>query len=102
MPCTIQFESLRTTNLIVDAVYEGSPDGQLASEPISNLLPGSGNMGGFRLAGRGQDKTFVVLFTTGEDRDWPDRVDQNTGQFVYYGDNKSVPRYFQWVSSTVG
>ena len=89
MPRTIQFESLRTTNLIVDAVYEGSPDGQLASEPISNLLPGGGNMGGFRLAGRGQDKTFVILFTTGEDRDWPDRIDHNTGQFVYYGDNKS-------------
>jgi hypothetical protein len=89
MPKVIPFDSLRTADLIVDAVYEGSPDGQLASEPISNLLPGGGNMGGFRLAGRGQDKNFVVLFTTGEDRDWPDRIDHNTGQFVYYGDNKS-------------
>lgn len=89
MPKIIPFPSLRTADLIVDAVYEGSPDGQLASEPISNLLPGGGNMGGFRLAGRGQDKNFVVLFTTGEDRDWPDRIDHNTGQFVYYGDNKS-------------
>jgi hypothetical protein len=73
----------------VDAIYEGSPDGQLTSEPISNLLPGGGNMGGFRAAGRGQDKIFVALFTTGEDRDWPDRIDHSTGQFVYYGDNKS-------------
>jgi hypothetical protein len=89
MPRTIPFEALSTADLFVDAIYEGSPDGQLASEPISNLLPGGGNMGGFRLAGRGQDKNFVVLFTTGEDRDWPDRIDHNTGQFVYYGDNKS-------------
>jgi Restriction endonuclease AspBHI N-terminal/Restriction endonuclease len=89
MPQIFSFESLRTADLIVDAIYEGSSDGQLASEPISNLLPGCGNMGGFRLAGRGQDKNFVVLFTTGEDRDWPDRIDYNTGQFVYYGDNKS-------------
>lgn len=89
MPQTVPFESLRTADLIVDAIYEGSPDGQIASEPISNLLPGGGNMGGFRLAGRGPDKNFVVLFTTGEDRDWPDRIDHNTGQFVYYGDNKS-------------
>ncbi len=85
----VPFESLRSADLIVDAVYEGSPDGRLSSEPISNILPGGGNMGGFRIAGRGLDKTFVVLFTTGEDRDWPDRIDHNTGQFIYYGDNKS-------------
>jgi hypothetical protein len=29
------------------------------------------------------------MFTTGEDGDWPDTLDLNTGQFVYYGDNKS-------------
>ena len=40
------------------------------------------------MAGRGLDKRFVVLFTTAEDRDWPDRFDTSTGQFVYYGDNK--------------
>jgi hypothetical protein len=29
-----------------------------------------------------------VLFSTGEDSDWPDTFDLNTGQFVYFGDNK--------------
>lgn len=92
MPQVFNFASIRTANLVVDAVYEGESNGALGSEPISNLLPGGGNMGGFRISGRGPDKRFVVLFTTGEDRDWPDRFDPNTGQFVYYGDNKSPGR----------
>lgn len=70
MSQVIEFESLGTGDLIVDAIYEGTS--QLASDPISRLLPGCGNMGGFRLAGKGQDKQFVALFTTGEERDWPD------------------------------
>ncbi|MFS0754464.1 restriction endonuclease [Noviherbaspirillum sp. 1P10PC] len=80
---------LALSNLIVDAVYESSVDGQLAGEPISRLLPGSGNMGGFRVSGRGDRKNWVVLFTTGEDRDWPDFLDMNTGKFNYFGDNKT-------------
>lgn len=85
----IPFSGLVESDLVVDAIYEGSPGGQLAGEPISKLLPGSGNMGGFRVSGRGERKNWVVLFTTGEDRDWPDTLDLNTGQFVYYGDNKT-------------
>ena len=80
---------LLKANLIVDAVYESSADGQLSGEPISKLLPGSGNMGGFRVSGRGDRKNWVVLFTTGEDRDWPDSLDLNTGKFIYFGDNKT-------------
>ena len=84
----IEFESLGNADLIVDAIYEGK-DSRLASDPISRLLPGCGNMGGFRLAGKGQDKQFVALFTTGQEKDWPDRIDLNTGQFTYYGDNRT-------------
>lgn len=85
----IPFPELVESDLLVDAVYEGGLDGQLSGEPISKLLPGSGNMGGFRVSGRGERKNWVVLFTTGEDRDWPDTLDLSTGQFVYYGDNKT-------------
>lgn len=46
-------------------------------------------MGGFRVSGRGDRKNWVVLFTTGEDRDWPDSLDLNTGKFIYFGDNKT-------------
>lgn len=85
----VPHEQLTDTDLIVDAVYEGAAGGRLSGEPLSKLLPGIGNLGGFRAAGRGPDKKFVVLYTTGEDKDWPDRLDLNTGQFLYYGDNKT-------------
>lgn len=85
----IPFADLALADLIVDAIYESSADGQLSGEPISKLLPGSGNMGGFRVSGRGDRKNWVVLFTTGEDRDWPDSLDLNTGKFIYFGDNKT-------------
>ena len=85
----IPFVGLSDADLVVDAVYESGADGQLSGEPIAKLLPGSGNMGGFRVSGRGDNKNWVVLYTTGEDRDWPDTLDVNTGQFVYYGDNKT-------------
>jgi hypothetical protein len=88
MPRLIEFESLGSADLIVDAIYQGK-DSQLASDPISRLLPGCGNMGGFRLGGKGQDKLFVALFTTAQEKDWPDRIDLNTGQFTYYGDNRT-------------
>ena len=33
-----------------------------------------GNRGSFRMNGRGDDKRYAVLFTTGEDKDWPDQL----------------------------
>jgi hypothetical protein len=84
----ITYADCATADLLVDAVYEGLPGSSVANEALSNLLPGVGNQGGFRASGRGDDKRFVALYSSGEDRDWPDRLDLNTGQFVYYGDNK--------------
>lgn len=84
----IPYEELPNADLIVDAVYEGKSGGQMSGEAISYLLPGVGNQGGFRPSGLGDVKRFVVLFTSGEDRDWPDHLDLNTGRFLYYGDNK--------------
>ena len=77
MSQVISFSQLPLADLVVDAIYESSADGQLAGEPISKLLPGSGNMGGFRVSSRGERKNWVVLFSTGEDRDWPDTLDGN-------------------------
>ena len=85
----VPHEELPDADLIIDAVYEGAAGGQLSGEALSRLLPGTGNLGGFRAAGRGDDKKFVVLYTSGEDKDWPDRLDLNTGQFLYFGDNKT-------------
>ncbi|WP_243295920.1 restriction endonuclease [Geothrix mesophila] len=88
----ISFGDLAASDLVVDAIYESSRDGQMAGEPIARLLPGSGNQGGFRAAGRGEEKNWVVLTTSGEDPDWPDVLNLNTGEFVYFGDNKSPGR----------
>lgn len=85
----VPFSDLDSADLVVDAVYEGGSRGNAADDPISRLLPGTGNQGGFRAAGRGDDKTFVVLYTDGENSDWPDQLDPSTGQFVYFGDNRT-------------
>lgn len=82
------YKELNSVDLMVDAIYEGGGKAVRLGDPISKLLPGSGNLGGFRIAGIGPHKKFVVLFTTGEDKDWPDVIDLNTGQFTYFGDNK--------------
>tara|TARA_R110001606_G_scaffold395471_1_gene567836 strand:- start:1912 stop:2073 length:162 start_codon:yes stop_codon:yes gene_type:complete len=31
---------------------------------------------------------YVVLYTSGENIDWPDTIGTETGIFQYYGDNK--------------
>jgi hypothetical protein len=76
---------LQDADLIVDAIYEGDPSGSISSEPISRLL-GGGNQGGFRKVG--SPAKLAVLYSSLEDRDWPDGLDGATGLFVYYGDNK--------------
>lgn len=83
-----KFCNLRNADLVVDAIYEGGATGNTSDDPISRLLPGSGNAGGFRAAGTGDAKRFVVLYSSGRDMNWPDSIDLNMGQFVYFGDNK--------------
>ena len=34
-------------------------------------------------------RKWIVLYTSGEDPDWPDFLDTLTGHFTYYGDNKN-------------
>ena len=45
-----------------------------------------------RITGLGEKKKFTVLCTSGENRDWPDQLDVNTGRFIYYGDNRKPGR----------
>ena len=85
---TIKYDDLATADLRVNAVYEGQQGGQLSGEALSKLLPGIGNLGGFRASGKGDDKRFVVLCTSGGEKEWPDRLDLRTGEFIYFGDNR--------------
>ena len=86
----VAFSDLETADLIVDALYAGGTSGNTGDEPISKLIRGVGNQGGFRYAGwptRGNVK-LAVLYTSGGEVDWPDHLDVETGTFTYYGDNK--------------
>ena len=72
----VPFDSLQDADLIVDAVYEGGDSGNVSDDPLSKLLPGVGNQGGFRYAGQRGAHRFVVLYSSGEDPDWPDKLAQ--------------------------
>ena len=82
-----QFDKLSNCDLIIDAVYEGGKKGNVGDDPINKLLP-VGNQGGFRYAGSLNNLKYVILYTSGENIDWPDTIDTETGIFQYYGDNK--------------
>jgi hypothetical protein len=87
---TFCFADLATAPLIVDAVYEGGSRGGYGDDPLSKLIPGCSNEGGFRTVG-GQSFgkcSILVLSSSGVDPDWPDRLDAEAGLYTYYGDNK--------------
>lgn len=61
----------------------------MAHDPLARLLP-CGNRGGFRFRGTsvGHKYSVALLYTSGNDPDWPDSFDPETGLFTYFGDNK--------------
>ncbi|GGP40834.1 restriction endonuclease [Streptomyces variabilis] len=89
-----RFEHLGDADLVIDAVYAGGTFGHSGDDPISKLVPGTGNQGGFRYAGSPAQGTvrLAVLYTSGAAVDWPDHLDAETGTFTYYGDNRTPGR----------
>lgn len=85
----INFGNLADADLVVDEIYEGGSAGNAGDDPISKLM-NTGNQGGFRYIGSLQTRPFVILYTSGEDHDWPDQVNYGAGSFTYYGDNKTA------------
>lgn len=87
---TVPFEELFNADLILDAIYKGGTSGNASDEVISKLLSVQ-NSSGFRFLGSTKNFIFkyCVLYTTFEDKNWPDHLDPVTGQFIYYGDNHS-------------
>lgn len=89
----IEFNNLKKSDLIVDAIYKGGASGNTGDDPISKLFPRIGNMSGFRKCKRldGSNKlAYVVLYTTMSELEWPDYLDVETGVFRYYGDNRKA------------
>ena len=91
----VSFEDLEGADLIIDCIYEGGDAGNKSSEPLPKLFPKCGNGGGFRKVNRKDDKNkpaYVVLYTTMTELEWPDHIDEETGIFRYYGDNRKPGR----------
>ena len=87
----VAFQNLDKSELIVDSVYKGGSGTSFASEPIHHIFPKCGVNGGFRKVNRtdGSGKpAYVILYTTMSELEWPDYLDEETGIFRYYGDNR--------------
>lgn len=87
----VDFEILRESDLVVDAIYKGGRAGNSGDDPIAKLL-GLKAMGGIRFRGTIGKPSLVALTTSGQDQDWPDSLDEETGVFTYFGDNKKPGR----------
>ncbi|WP_279153544.1 restriction endonuclease [uncultured Pseudomonas sp.] len=84
-------EELETADLVIDAHYAGSRNGNASDDPLTHLLSLS-NQGGFRIRGTRNDPKLIALISSMQDQDWPDDLDLSTGVFTYYGDNKQPGR----------
>jgi hypothetical protein len=95
---SFKFEELRTSPLIIDAIYEGGTTKNLASEVIAKVLSavdldgkhiGVTNAGGFRYRGSLPSPLLVALTSDSSESAWPDWVNPFTGQLTYFGDNRA-------------
>lgn len=89
---TIPFDQLTTAELVVDTIYKGGKISGKGSEVLSKLLPNCSNSGGFRKIMRKDGSglpAYVVLYTSMQELAWPDYLDEETGVFRYYGDNRT-------------
>lgn len=85
-------DQLGQVDLIVDAVYAGykTKRGGIA-DPLVPLV-GVSRQGGFRYRGTKERPTLLVLTSNLAEPEWPDQLDETTGTFIYYGDNRHPGR----------
>jgi hypothetical protein len=88
MASYVPFDQVARADLHIDSTY-GSLGADLAGEPLQAMFR-CGNQGGFRQKRNPVTGalSFVALFSTLDNPDWPDHLDEQEGVFVYYGDNK--------------
>lgn len=87
-----EFDQLRMVDLVIDAVYNGQKTARGGvSDPLVPLV-GVSRQGGFRYRGSKERPTLLVLTSNLAEHEWPDQLDERTGTFVYYGDNRHPGR----------
>lgn len=98
-----KFEKLNSSDLIQMAIYEGGDyKNPMKDDPLSKLFSiegfekGIGNQGGFRKTSKERDNkrvngtiAFVVMVDSGKQVEWPNKFDEETRIFTYYGDNRT-------------
>lgn len=96
------FKDLGQANIIQGAVYEGGNNkNPMKDDPLSKIFiiegceKGIGNQGGFRKTSKEKDGkkvngtiAFVVIVDSGKQAEWPNKMDEESGIFTYYGDNR--------------
>lgn len=86
----IPFDRVKNSDLIIDAIYEGGNTGNVSDEVIGKIT-NTGNSGGFRLRlNKNRTPAYLVLYTSGEDINWPDEINKETGTVTYFGDNRTA------------
>ena len=91
----IEFADLEKADLIVDCIYKGGTAPNMSAEPFHKLIPGCENSGGIRKKLREDGSgnyAYIVLYTSMEELEWPDYLEEETGIFRYYGDNREPGR----------
>ena len=98
----VAFDELEGSDLTIDCIYAGGTKGDFSDDPLTKLFPKCGNQSGFRRVSRkdknAKDETgksklaYVVLTTSMSELEWPDYLNEETGVFRYYGDNRQAGR----------
>lgn len=91
----VKFDNLDKSDLFVDCIYKRGTAPNMSAEPLHKLITGCKNAGGFRkrLRQDGSGKyAYIVLYTSMEGLEWPDYLEEETGIFRYYGDNREPGR----------
>jgi len=87
MSNNILYEKLETSDLKVDAIYE-SRDNKFVLSKLMQV----GTQGGIRkrVCKVNDNVAYCILSSTLAEADWPDRLDEISGQLIYYGDNRTA------------
>ncbi|MFE3799790.1 restriction endonuclease [Nocardia tengchongensis] len=89
----VGFDDLEASDLFLDRIYAGKTLNGRSVDPLKQIFK-VGVQGGIRFRGSAvkNQVRLVVLYSTGEDPDWRDNLDPETGILEYYGDNKHSGR----------
>lgn len=89
----VPFDELDSADLYVDRIYAGKTSNGRSLDPLSKIFK-VGVQGGIRFKGSAVKNSvqLVVLYSTGDEPDWRDRLDIQKGLLEYYGDNRHPGR----------